>query len=185
MKEKSTGNIQHSSRTDNWGTPDNVIALVHRVIGYPDLDPASSAVHNERVKASRYITAEQNALTLPWADEPISVFCNPPGGKIAGKSCTKLFWNKLMTIRGKGLLKEAIFMCFSAEALQTTQLDCSHSVTEFVVCIPRRRIPFISEFGEKNQPTHANAIVYVPGSVDQSAKFVSIFNELGNSLMGI
>lgn len=176
-------NIQHSSRTDDWGTPPQIIELVHEVLGLPDLDPASSIVHNQIVKATRIITADQNALTIPWSTTPVSVFCNPPGSKINGKSCTKLFWNKLMALRQNNLLKHAIFMCFSAEALQTTQLDCPHSITEFVVCVPRRRIAFISTDGTKNQPTHANAIVYVPGIINTTHKFAEVFKSVGNIMV--
>ncbi len=176
-------NIQHSSRSDNWGTPENIINLVHSVIGHPDLDPASNTVHNQLVKANRIITKEQDGLLTKWVEnaKPITVFINPPGGKKGNKSITKLFWKKLIELKEQDLLNEAIFMCFSVEALQNSQLDCKTPIGNFPICIPSKRIKFIDQTAQKRQaPAHSNAIAYIPGIVDKSNLFYEIFSSLGS-----
>lgn len=173
-------NIQHSSRTDNWSTPKSIVEMIHEVIGEPDLDPASSEINNRYIQATRIITAKENGLTTDWISDltPISIYVNPPGGKIGNKSMTKLFWQRLMEYRNAGLVTEAIFMFFSVEGLQNTQ-SLITSATDFPICIPAKRIKFVSECGSKNQPSHSNAIVYVPGLVNSTDTFYRVFKELG------
>ncbi len=172
--------IQHSSRTDNWSTPESIVEMIHEVIGIPDLDPASSKINNRYINAKRIITAQENGLVSRWVFDstPITVFVNPPGGKIGNKSITKMFWQRLMEYRNTESINEAIFMFFSVEGLQNTQ-SLPHPATDFPLCIPSKRIKFESECGLKKQPSHSNAIVYVPGLVNNTSKFYQVFRELG------
>jgi hypothetical protein len=41
-------NIQHSSRTDMWFTPLEILVMVQKVLGTIDLDPASCAEAREK-----------------------------------------------------------------------------------------------------------------------------------------
>lgn len=171
-------NIQLSSRSAEWYTPSYIIDRVHRVIGLPDLDPASSAAANQVVKAKKYFTKEDNSLEQPWANQPVSVFLNPPGGKLGNKSLTALFWQKLMDLRAEGLLSEAIFMGFSLEHLAVTQ-SCTYSVGNFPIVIPAKRIRFVSPQGTSNSPTHSNVLAYIPGIENNTQAFKAAFGDLG------
>ncbi len=172
-------NIQHSSRSDNWGTPSEIISLVHQVIPEIDLDPASSEFHNQVVKAKRFITKEEDGLLTDWGNEPIKMFINPPGGKLGNKSITKLFWEKLADYHWNGLIDEAIFMCFSVESLQNSQ-SSPLSMTQFPICIPSKRIKFVDGSGlNRVQPSHSNAIIYL-GRNEQ--RFADVFSQLGSIL---
>ena len=174
-------NIQHSSKSNEWYTPTFIIELVHEVIGYPDLDPASSHHANQVVKAHDYLTKEDNALNCLWSRYPVSVFLNPPGGKIKNKSQSLLFWEKLIQLRDSGNLREAIFLAFSIEQLAISQ-KCSKSLCDFTLVIPEKRIKFVNPSKEKHSPTHSNVIVYVPGTSDNTEKFVTVFKTLGRAL---
>lgn len=175
-------NIQHSSRNDDWMTPHWVIDLVKNVLGEIELDPASSEKANDYIKAKKIYTIDDDALSLDkWCNVPSTIYINPPGGKLGNKSKTGLFWQKLMQHREQGLINHAIFMCFSIEALQSTQLltDCL-SIGEFPICIPKRRIAFVDPTtNNRNQPSHSNCIVYVPGIVNNYSLFREMFSELG------
>ncbi len=171
-------NIQLSSRSDEWYTPSYIIDRVHQVIGLPDLDPASSAAANQVIQAKKYFTRENNALEQTWANQPVSVFLNPPGAKLGNKSITALFWQKLMDLRAKGLLSEAIFMGFSLEHLAVTQ-GCTYSVGHFPIIIPAKRIRFVSPQGTFNSPTHSNVIAYIPGIENNTQAFKAVFGDLG------
>lgn len=175
-------NIKHSSKSNEWYTPPEIIRRVRRVLGSINLDPASCTYANKYiVGAYSYWTQENDALSFEWDQElktPVSIYMNPPGSKYKGKSQSKLFWQKLMDLRASNLLNEAIVMGFSLEQLQVTQ-SCSLAMADFPYCIPKKRIKFVNERGESNSPTHSNVIVYVKGLRDSYPKFKHAFSDLG------
>jgi hypothetical protein len=171
-------NIKHSSKTDQWLTPHDVLDRVRMVLGEIDLDPASSLQANARVGAKRIITAAENALVTPWNCENQSIFVNPPGGKTGNQSNVVLFWQRLLTHRHE--FKHAVFMTFSLEVLQTTQKLGHTSIGEMVHCVPAKRIPFVRPDGTRGpSPTHGSLIAYIPGKVDYTGDFVTAFESLG------
>lgn len=166
-------NVKHSSASVEWYTPADIVDAAREVFGGSiDLDPASCEQANNTVKARRYLSGY--GLEADWSGAA-SIFLNPPGGKLKGKSLPMLFWKKLMETDPFG---EAIVICFSIEQLQTSQLT-GHSMADYPFCIPRRRIPFNSPEGGKSQPSHANAIIYVPGYLDNTEQFVDNFSQFG------
>src|SRR5688572_17987036 len=81
---KTAVNVQHSSASDSWATPADIVERARHVLGgVIDLDPASDSFAQETVRATRYITREENGLVTPWHGraKPGNVFLNPPGGK--------------------------------------------------------------------------------------------------------
>lgn len=180
-------NIQLSSRTDQWGTPEGIITRVNCTFESEiDLDPASSLEANTTVKALRFFTEEQDGLVRDWTEngKQISVFLNPPSGKIGGEGKTKLFWERLVEYYELGLLKQAIFLGFSVEQLAILQ-DCRYDPLDFSICIPRKRISFINleDAAQLSRPTHSNFICYIPGSVDNRHKFQECFSDLGKVVL--
>lgn len=174
-------NIKHSSKSSEWYTPKWLMDKVHNVIGRPDFDPASSDEANEVVKAETYYTFD--GLERPWYGG--SIFINPPGGKVGNRSQAVLFWKELMKYKeyDNPGFKHAIFIAFSIEALQTTQSCDYSSMGQFTFCIPKKRIKFDRPKGvpvtKKDSPSHANAIIYVPGTVDNEAQFTESFRDVG------
>jgi hypothetical protein len=171
-------NIKLSARSDEWYTPKYIIDLVHQVIPQIDLDPASNSFSNAYIKASRYFTVQQDALRVDWSAIPVTIYLNPPGGKVGNKSQTALFWQKLMDLRSQGLLEEAIFMGFSLEHLAVTQ-GCTVALGQFPICVPQKRIKFVSKEGTFNSPTHSNVIAYIPGISNNTSRFKEVFGCLG------
>lgn len=176
-------NILHSSKTDSWQTPEYIVKSVQDVLGVIDLDPASSEEANQVIRAKRIITKEENGLAQDWMGlsmAPITVFINPPGGKILNKSAACLFWDKLMSYADQGLIRHAIFLAFSIEALQSTQVNSRLAMLYHPFCIPRTRIKFVDPSYQKRvNPTHAQAIVYVPGTENVTKLFVKVFSKYG------
>lgn len=178
--------VQHASGRNDWGTSDFVIEAARKVLIGIDLDPASSEEHNKRVRAKTIITSMSLQTSwFPVANQPLSIFLNPPGGKClsgVGKRQTSqplMFWKKLLFARTMGLLKHAIYYAFSIEALQYTQ-QCSMAICAFPVCFPSKRQAAVDPTGEgRASPSHAQAIVYVPGLVDRSEAFRSEFSKMG------
>jgi hypothetical protein len=96
-----------SARRDNWRTPPRYLEAARAVLGEIDLDPASSEVANQTVKATRYFTREDDGLSQPWQGR---VFCNPPYGKSANQSNQGLFAAKLVAEYEAGRVRAAILL---------------------------------------------------------------------------
>lgn len=170
-------NIQHSSRTDAWRTPPDIVGMVQAVLRGIDFDAASDSKANWEIQAGAYFDEGTDALTTPWPID-CSIYLNPPGGKLKGKSKMRLFWQRLMEYRKAGHLRHAIFACFSVEALQTTQGDHPCAM-DFPFCVPRKRVKWVHPVLPKVSPSHSNAFIYVPGTVNRTMNFMTEFSELG------
>ncbi len=172
-------NIQHSSRMDNWGTPESIVQKVKLVLGDIDLDPASNTDANEVIQAKKIFTEETDGLTSEWGLND-AVFLNPPSGKQDGKSKTNMFWQKLMKEVYSGNIGHAIFLAFSIEQLQSSQRKGVPPMMAFPFCVPAKRIAFTDPTGaERKAPSHSNMIIYVPGSIDKTYLFKDVFSSIG------
>lgn len=175
-------NIRHSSKTDQWFTPTSIVDMARVVLRGIDVDPASSAEANLTVRAARFISSEQNGLCTEWG--PGTVFLNPPGGRSGSRSLAEVFWDRLVrhSEDERGFIG-AIFVGFSVEALAVTQRS-RRPILSFPICVPRKRIAFVPGFlgpgaTEKNSPSHANVIAYVPGIEDRTFAFLATFGDIG------
>lgn len=175
-------NAQHSSASPLWYTRDEHIEAAKIVLGKIDLDPASDETGNARVGATTFLTEEMDGLQHPWIHSgqgPISVWMNPPGGKLGNESIPVLFWERLMALREMGCLKHAIVAAFSLEQFQTTQ-RCIKTMGQFPFCIPRGRVKWLGRPGQRaTSPTHSSAFVYVPGTLDARMHFATQFSRFG------
>lgn len=169
-------NIQHSCRTDSWYTPEYLIKSCRKVLKVINFDPASDGFGNLIVKADRYMTKEDNALTQIWPKNTC-IFLNPPGGKQKLKSLPSLFWAKLMNSKP---FKHAIFMGFSVEQLAVSQTYHQDKMLYYPFCVPRSRVKFVNPLRkDKDRPSHANVIVYVPGTINKTIEFTKEFSQYG------
>ncbi len=154
-----TNAARHSMTTPEWYTPTEYVEAAREVMGGIDLDPASCEEANRVVRATTFYTAEQDGLIQHWNGR---VFLNPPGGKRNGKSLTSLFWAKLVNAYMVGDVSQAIWIGYSLEQRQTLQnAGAVFTPLQTSICIPRRRIAFVSPSGQKNSPSHGNYIAYL------------------------
>lgn len=173
--------IQHSSAETRWRTPPHIVNMVRKFLGSIDLDPASDAEANKSIGAKRILTAEDNALECRWNCAYGNIYLNPPGGRTGNRSNAALFWHKLMWEREYNGFNHAIFLGFNLGILRSAQAPESRSPLDFPLCVPRQRIRFVHPDGrETKAPSHDNVIIYVPGRVNKSARFVNVFTQLGD-----
>lgn len=188
-KSNPTPNAKHSSASVEHCTPKPIVEAAREVMGGIDLDPASSEEANRVVKAKNIYTAESNGIIQAWDGRvflnPPGGLCDSIGRPVlrANKtrpSCTetgecgllpghthtgvtssaKFWWNLLHRQWSERFTKEAIFIGFSLEILQTCP-----TTLQFPICVPRKRIQFETIVDGKRvpqtSPTHANVIVYL------------------------
>ena len=67
--------VAHNSGEQEWYTPEVYLDAARAVLGAIDLDPASSDIAQQRVKAATYYTKENSGLDKHWKGR---VFLNPP-----------------------------------------------------------------------------------------------------------
>lgn len=72
--------INQTSGNTEYYTPAFILEAARRVMGFIDLDPASSDRANERVGALEFFTPAQDGLTQEWKGR---VWLNHPFGRIA------------------------------------------------------------------------------------------------------
>ena len=144
-------NPLHSSESNEWYTPEDVLALARHNLGVERfaLDPASCAVAQQRVDAERYFTKEDNGLGHRWEAE--SIWLNPPYGRQGGK------WvNKLVEEFLQGRARSAALLVNNTPDRQWFQYAASVACGFFFF---GRRIKFIDEWGERQgSPTHGDTL---------------------------
>lgn len=162
--------VQHSSASVEWYTPKEVVEAARIALGGIDLDPASCHDANHVVQARQYFSTR--GLESRWSGR---VFCNPPGGRLNGKSQQKIWWERFSTAYITGETLAGIFVAFSIEMLQVTQ-SCVYPAVTFPVCTPKRRIKYWRSTGPAVSPPHASCIVYAGREL---GRFVEAFSSIG------
>lgn len=170
--------------------------MVQKVLGNIDFDPASDRYANKIVQADTYHS--HDSLDCHWPKG--SIYLNPPGGKIGNESQAVLFWKRLMEHRQRWInvatdhlgrcdfFTHAIFMAFSLEQMRISRKPpVIKSMFDFPFCIPDQRLRFYymassGRLEEGTRPTHSNALIYVPGAVDETKKFKEVFSQIGQVL---
>lgn len=214
-------NPRHSSATFEHGTPPDIVDAAHEIMGGIDLDPASCEKANSYVEAAEYFEKEDNGYRLAWHGRvflnppgglidatgrpvyiktkardacTISGACGlKPGHKHedVGSSAGR-WWKKLALEYMNKHVEQAIFIGFSLEILQTSQVedDGLPLPLDFPICYPKRRLQFIAldkaGIVPGDAPTHASFIAYLLPRVlpfDARERFVKSFSKFGRVVL--
>jgi len=215
-------NPRHISETNEHHTPPHVIEAARRSLVSIDLDPATTEFANaSRVKAKSIYTAETNGFDQVWHGavfiNPPGGNCDWAGksvyslDKTVGKgwscldkfhacghahkgvrSSQKAWWQKLAFEWEQKRTTAAIFVGFSVEILQTTQVDAVGQIPlEFPICVPSRRLAYFKEIGGKfiegKSPPHASVLIFLPppttitsSTLEGIKRFVEAFSPIGH-----
>lgn len=147
-----------------WYTPALYLNAARDVLGGFDLDPASSQMANQTVKATQFFSADDDGLTRDWHGR---VWLNPPYGKGSG-----LFTTKLVEEYTAGRVTAAILL------LNAYGFDSGwfQPLWDHPICFTDHRVQFHSPQRETGGPANANIFVYL--GPDQS-KFAETFSQFG------
>jgi hypothetical protein len=176
---------KHSSKTNDHYTPSPYVEATRAALGSIDLDPASSVLANETVRASSFFTKDDNGLNKAWGG---GVLLNPPGGKLNNASSQKVWLCKLGSEYVLGRVESAVYIGFSLEILQSAQNLPLGLPTpfDFPCCFPSARMEFDTpvdgHLAKGTSPTHANVIIFLPRMNDYIVSvqgFVAAFSSFG------
>lgn len=151
---------------NEWYTPDEHLDLARNVLGAFDLDPASSPIANERVRAVQIYTETDNGLEKPWYGR---VWLNPPYAQPA----ISHFADKMVAEWNVGNVDGAIVLTHNYTDTAWFQ-KLARAAT--AICFTRGRVRFISPTGELASPTQGQAFFYFGHDAET---FASSFAEVG------
>ena len=179
-----------SSISDEWITPPEYADASHKVMGGIMLDPATSDVANRIVRASKYLTVDENGLNRRW--EARTIFVNPPYGKTGNKSNQEIWARKMLYEYASGNFVEGIFLSRTVPGY--AWFDWLFHDVRPTVCITRDRIAFIRpewvrEDGSiaypKGQPKKSKAASAFWYIGEDDRKFTKVFSKFGRVIPGI
>ena len=143
--------VSFNSGDNEWYTPIPYIEAARQVMGWIDLDPASSLIANATVQADDYFTVDDDGLTQEWSGR---VWMNPPYARgLVDRFCAKLVDHYL-----QGEVTQAIVLVNNAT--ETAWFRQLISVASSVV-FPGSRVRFWKADGETSDPLQGQAIVYI------------------------
>ncbi len=175
-------NVKHSSLTDTYLTPPDIVKAANTTLLGINLDPCTNdEINNTWVYADKIYTAEDNSLLKTWRINPQiqgRVLLNPPGGVFKGQSNQSRFLRKAYAQDRLGHVHSLIYIGFQLSILRIDQ----DIVSQFPHIIPRSRLHFWSwhpienKFAQgawdakkqkwSDQPSHDNVIIYFPPKDD-------------------
>jgi phage N-6-adenine-methyltransferase len=156
---------------DEWYTPAEVIDAARQVMGGIDLDPASNVVAQKVIKATRYLTKEDDGLSQEWGGH---VWLNPPfSGTLAAA-----FVRKLIAEIDAGRVTEAIVLqnnsCADTSWFHELAPRCA-------LCFTRGRIKFYQADGNRPDANrYGQVLIYYGPDVDL---FADVFGAFGLVVM--
>lgn len=164
IDEAKKPHVAFNSGNNEWYTPADYIEAAREVMGSIDLDPASSDVAQETVRAARYYTAETNGLDKTWSG---NVWMNPP----YASDLIGLFIDKL--IQEMPNIEQAIVLVNNATETEWFYKLVRHANA---VCFPRSRVKFYMPDGKTGAPLQGQAVIYYG---DNPERFADVFSAKG------
>ena len=161
VKEKKP-HVSFNSGNNEWYTPADIIEAARKTMGSIDLDPASSEIANQTVKATTFYTVDDDGLAQDWYG---NIWLNPP----YASGLIEKFVDKLLSSD----FKAAIVLVNNATDTEwfSKLANCANAVV-----FPKGRVKFLKPDGNTGAPLQGQAILYFGNDV---AVFADIFKQYG------
>jgi ParB family chromosome partitioning protein len=149
-----------------WYTPAEYIEAARQTLGTIDLDPASSEIAQQTVKANEFFTKDDDGLSKPWRGR---VWLNPP---YAQPHVTDFIF-KLIKEFQNGKVSDAILLTNNY-----TDTGWFHESAKYAsaICFTRGRIKFNSPTRDVAAPIQGQAFFLFGKNI---GKFLVAFQSLG------
>jgi hypothetical protein len=161
-----TPHVAHNSGEHEWYTPDTYLDAARIVLGSIDLDPASSDIAQERVRAGVYYTKENDGLSQEWRG---NVWLNPP----YESGLIEKFIDKLCLHFDDGSVQSGVVLVNNATETGWFQQVAQRSSA---VCFPEKRVKSLDPAGHPGAPLQGQAVLYLG---PESDRFQSSFESFG------
>ena len=166
--------VRQNTGKVEWYTPREIVESARKVLGGITLDPASTAKANEVVKADRFITADEDALTPDkvWGvGQGERAFINPPyASELVGR-----FADALGEQIGVDAVDRAIWL---SNNCTETKWAAQLMALATAVCFPTGRLRFLDENLEPVGAPLQGQMILAVGGVDPDA-FREEFEQYG------
>lgn len=180
----ATHTLLHSSESQEWYTPSDVVEALHRF--WPEgiaLDPASTPEANALIDAQRIYTRDDDGLAQPW--HATTVFLNPPYGRDErGRSRAEIWTHKLLDEWAVGNTDEAVLLVNAGVSNRWFS-----RLKWFPICFPDRRLKYWQPGKRHQSPTNSNALVLLPDGgrpmIEGARRFARAFAPLGPVLVPV
>lgn len=133
-----------------WYTPAEYVEHARRTLGVIDLDPASSPLAQETVKAARYFSADNDGLRQEWRGR---VWLNPPYSQPA----IEQFIDKLIEETTAARTSAAVLLTHNST---DTAWFHKAAAAATAICFTRGRIAFVDTNGARAAPTQGQAFFF-------------------------
>lgn len=146
IQQAKKPHVSFNSGNNEWYTPAEFIEAARRTMGTIDLDPASSEIANQTVKAANFFTAEDDGLNHIWEG---NIWLNPPySSGLIEKFADKLIHSDY---------RQAIVLVNNA-----TDTEWFSRLAELAdaVVFPKGRVKFLKPDGTPGAPLQGQAILY-------------------------
>ena len=171
-KLQGQAHVSYSTGNNEWYTPAPYIEAARVVMGSIDVDPASSPIANQIVKATTYYTAEDDGRLQPWQG---NVWMNPPYAQPLISEFCELLVEKYRA----GEVRQACVLVNNATETvfyQNMLGACG------AVCFIKGRVKFVDGRGkESGAPLQGQTVLYFGDGI---AEFAVKFGALGVILYG-
>lgn len=174
--------LEPQGKSNEWYTPARYIEAARSVLGGIDLDPASSPMANQIVKAARYYTAQDNGLRQSWSGR---VWLNPPYSSIRGltgregslQGLAKPFIFKLIDEYRRGSVSQAIL-------LVTSDTDASwfRPLWDYPICFADHKVMFHRPGRSNEGQFFGTSFVYLG---PDEAGFIEVFSQFGRVVRAV
>jgi phage N-6-adenine-methyltransferase len=168
MAEKGQTDQRGASGTgeNEWYTPDEYLDAARDVLGEIDLDPASSDVAQEKIRAGDYFTKEDDGLSKEWHGR---VWLNPP----FAQPHIAEFVSKMVEQRIARNVTAGIMLTHNY-----TDTSWFHEAAGIAdaICFTRGRVKFYDAAGTIAAPTQGQAFFYFGDEVE---RFAARFTKIG------
>jgi phage N-6-adenine-methyltransferase len=149
-----------------WYTPEQYIEAARDVLSEIDLDPASTYLAQQTVRARNFFTVESNGLEREWHGR---VWLNPP----YAQPLIYRFVEKLIAELKAERTKEAILLTHSYTDTAWFHLAAAQKPR---ICFTRGRIKFVDRDGKECAPTQGQAFFYYG---ENAERFGEVFRDFG------
>lgn len=151
---------------NEWYTPQEYVEAAREVLGDFDLDPASSDIAQQRIKAAEYFTLADDGLSKDWYGR---VWLNPPYAQPA----IRQFIEKLCAEYSDSDVVGAVLLTHNYTDTAWFHIAAQQASA---ICFTRGRIGFLSPEGKRAAPTQGQAFFYFG---PDSERFADVFQRFG------